>query len=129
MLQVAERLRSGLKQHARYLCSCSRNRVTFFFFQAEDGIRDWSVTGVQTCALPISPKGAGYGVVRDDEVVDLTRRIGRKYPDLRALLAGGALAQAEKIAKGAKKADQIGRASCRGRGEISVGAVSLKKKK
>src|SRR5438093_9103936 len=24
----------------------------FFFFQAEDGIRDWSVTGVQTCALP-----------------------------------------------------------------------------
>ena len=24
-----------------------------FFFQAEDGIRDWSVTGVQTCALPI----------------------------------------------------------------------------
>src|SRR5215213_2137698 len=28
-------------------------RVFFFFFQAEDGIRDWSVTGVQTCALPI----------------------------------------------------------------------------
>src|SRR5262249_22083333 len=27
--------------------------VTLFFFQAEDGIRDWSVTGVQTCALPI----------------------------------------------------------------------------
>src|SRR5437879_13332586 len=26
---------------------------TFFFFQAEDGIRDTSVTGVQTCALPI----------------------------------------------------------------------------
>src|SRR5262249_59117257 len=26
-----------------------------FFFQAEDGIRDWSVTGVQTCALPIFP--------------------------------------------------------------------------
>src|SRR5262249_57219579 len=25
-----------------------------FLFQAEDGIRDWSVTGVQTCALPIS---------------------------------------------------------------------------
>src|SRR5438046_10678006 len=25
----------------------------FFFFQAEDGIREWSVTGVQTCALPI----------------------------------------------------------------------------
>ena len=28
--------------------------VVFFFFQAEDGIRDTSVTGVQTCALPIS---------------------------------------------------------------------------
>src|SRR5258706_6623988 len=27
--------------------------LIFFFFQAEDGIRDWSVTGVQTCALPI----------------------------------------------------------------------------
>src|SRR6266568_5603563 len=27
----------------------------FFFFQAEDGIRDGTVTGVQTCALPISP--------------------------------------------------------------------------
>src|SRR2546427_5907535 len=26
----------------------------FFFFQAEDGIRDLTVTGVQTCALPIS---------------------------------------------------------------------------
>src|SRR3712207_7753326 len=28
--------------------------VDFFFFQAEDGIRDIGVTGVQTCALPIS---------------------------------------------------------------------------
>src|SRR5438034_7167431 len=28
----------------------------FFFFQAEDGIRDHCVTGVQTCALPISPR-------------------------------------------------------------------------
>src|SRR5437773_3684774 len=28
--------------------------VIFFFFQAEDGIRDRDVTGVQTCALPIS---------------------------------------------------------------------------
>src|SRR5256885_10584812 len=29
----------------------------FFFFQAEDGIRDYKVTGVQTCALPISMRG------------------------------------------------------------------------
>src|SRR5690606_39561449 len=28
--------------------------VIYFFFQAEDGIRDFHVTGVQTCALPIS---------------------------------------------------------------------------
>src|SRR5258706_4192862 len=34
---------------------CVLSRVArFFFYQAEDGIRDWSVTGVQTCALPIS---------------------------------------------------------------------------
>src|SRR2546422_10911001 len=33
----------------------------FFFFQAEDGIRDVAVTGVQTCALPISERRrAGY---------------------------------------------------------------------
>src|SRR5690606_39615644 len=30
----------------------------FFFFQAEDGIRDFHVTGVQTCALPISVRFA-----------------------------------------------------------------------
>src|SRR5438093_12198466 len=34
--------------------------VLIFFFQAEDGIRDWSVTGVQTCALPISPVGGKH---------------------------------------------------------------------
>src|SRR5262249_58543124 len=34
-------------------CALCRFRLFFFFFQAEDGIRDWSVTGVQTCALPI----------------------------------------------------------------------------
>src|SRR6266446_1405481 len=31
--------------------------VFFFFFQAEDGIRDYKVTGVQTCALPILLEG------------------------------------------------------------------------
>src|SRR5690606_40942882 len=31
------------------------SRMFFFFFQAEDGIRDFHVTGVQTCALPILP--------------------------------------------------------------------------
>src|SRR5690606_22339772 len=33
----------------------------FFFFQAEDGIRDFHVTGVQTCALPIWKTGTSYG--------------------------------------------------------------------
>src|SRR5438093_1016284 len=45
----------------------------FFFFQAEDGIRDWSVTGVQTCALPISTPSSrastANGVWRFSEVV------------------------------------------------------------
>ena len=50
-------------------------------------------------------KGAGYGVVTEDGIVDLTRRIGRKYPDLRSLIAGNGLAQAQKISKAAKKAD------------------------
>src|SRR5438309_8663297 len=44
--------------------------LLFFFFQAEDGIRDGTVTGVQTCALPIWRRGVrrirprpGHGVV------------------------------------------------------------------
>src|SRR6266487_6329061 len=37
----------------------------FFFFQAEDGIRDGRVTGVQTCALPISARSlAGLQIIR-----------------------------------------------------------------
>src|SRR5688572_31747569 len=36
----------------------------FFFFQAEDGIRDLTVTGVQTCALPICEHGAEQVALR-----------------------------------------------------------------
>src|ERR1019366_7861867 len=45
-----------------HACLSSLNvcSLSCFFFQAEDGIRDWSVTGVQTCALPIS---IGCGMV------------------------------------------------------------------
>src|SRR2546426_5824828 len=46
----------------------------FFFFQAEDGIRDYKVTGVQTCALPIlihraalHAQGGAGGVVHSGE--------------------------------------------------------------
>src|SRR5437868_9563080 len=35
-----------------------------FFFQAEDGIRDRNVTGVQTCALPISRTGVPAATIR-----------------------------------------------------------------
>src|SRR2546426_12212545 len=36
------------------MCMTLEPLCCFFFFQAEDGIRDYKVTGVQTCALPIS---------------------------------------------------------------------------
>src|SRR6266487_7080893 len=45
------------KMLMRFIFPCSDFRAMrslFFFFQAEDGIRDGRVTGVQTCALPIS---------------------------------------------------------------------------
>src|SRR5256885_12017313 len=42
----------------------SREITLIFFFQAEDGIRDYKVTGVQTCALPIS----SFGVCALDHV-------------------------------------------------------------
>src|SRR5439155_12275083 len=51
----------GLSVTSCYLVSWSSS----FFFQAEDGIRDGHVTGVQTCALPIC--GAS-NVVREDAV-------------------------------------------------------------
>src|SRR5689334_23657917 len=62
----------------------------FFFFQAEDGIRDGTVTGVQTCALPISLRG-GRGrrrarrreerSLREEHDVGLDRRAeGRVEP-------------------------------------------------
>src|SRR5690606_40684328 len=38
---------------------CSSSLSYFFFFQAEDGIRDFHVTGVQTCALPICSEFCG----------------------------------------------------------------------
>src|SRR5256885_13069513 len=52
-----------------------------FFFQAEDGIRDYKVTGVQTCALPISHAA----IAIDRLLLDLTapeRGIGRIVDDL-----------------------------------------------
>src|SRR5256886_2946452 len=48
--------------------------IEFFFFQAEDGIRDLTVTGVQTCALPIS------------QVETLERRLRERDEQRRAML-------------------------------------------
>src|SRR5690606_40048418 len=44
----------------RFIQKYNDNFISFsFFFQAEDGIRDFHVTGVQTCALPISMRTGG----------------------------------------------------------------------
>src|SRR5437763_11345546 len=65
----------------------------FFFFQAEDGIRDTSVTGVQTCALPILRwlRATGYDVtyVRnitdvDDKIMERARANGESIEQLTA---------------------------------------------
>src|SRR2546430_10331981 len=46
--------RYGIIGHVEWMRStCIIDCSLFFFFQAEDGIRDLTVTGVQTCALPI----------------------------------------------------------------------------
>lgn len=54
--------------------------------------------------------GAGYGVVTDQGIVDLSRRIGARYSDLRALLAAGAFDEARAAARNVKpdlRQDQI----------------------
>src|SRR5256885_12689663 len=91
-----------------------RRVLYFFFFQAEDGIRYYKVTGVQTCALPIS-----YAVAsRDLGVVQL-------HAGVDAISAGAAgrraaarlrpLAGLELHPPMYPRSTQIGRASCRER--------------
>src|SRR5207249_9569645 len=50
----AERPRASTSRDVCWVCSVFS--ICVFFFQAEDGIRDRNVTGVQTCALPILSK-------------------------------------------------------------------------
>src|SRR5215467_13933300 len=52
---------------------------SLFFFQAEDGIRDYKVTGVQTCALPIYVLPFGYWLSAKQWVP--TVHIGPELPD------------------------------------------------
>src|SRR5437588_13026150 len=63
----------------RSLRRCRRWRVciVFFFFQAEDGIRDHCVTGVQTCALPIfvAKARAGVGAVAAIPISDTVKDV------------------------------------------------------
>src|SRR5437763_16906166 len=81
-----------------------------FFFQAEDGIRDTSVTGVQTCALPILRRLRLLGLVRQEQ------EVAEVVPHRRVVGVGGG------------ELVQIGRASCRERVWNSGAAVSIKKK-
>src|SRR5690606_40881468 len=106
----------------------------FFFFQAEDGIRDFHVTGVQTCALPILLQLAQVSnvVVGDDYIV----QVELLEPDdlvIKAMHVG----HTELILRhqsgqfstySIHVTAQIGRASCRERVSIEVGGVSLEKK-
>src|SRR5207237_4907806 len=88
-----------------------------FFFQAEDGIRDSSVTGVQTCALPI------FRSALDAARADIS---SRDIDTLRLEISARAASSAERIADRSSDAlptamlsasrdiSKIGRASCRG---------------
>src|SRR5688500_19468983 len=87
----------------------------FFFFQAEDGIRDYKVTGVQTCALPIFVHARR---------IDVRRRADVHVP--RVHLAGDLAEDVVEVR--AVGDEQIGRASCRERGEMLGGEVALEKK-
>src|SRR3989449_3763254 len=92
----------------------SRSMV-FFFFQAEDGIRDVAVTGVQTCALPI--------LAEAQILVDEGLRGPRRPAPLHQLLERAAPVEARACTMAVPAlADpvgflgrQIGRASCRER--------------
>src|SRR2546430_4701101 len=102
----------------------------FFFFQAEDGIRDLTVTGVQTCALPICVAL---------ELEGLSER--ERFPEghhrrTQARLATSFMAAPEPgppvwrtEPRVSRMGREVGRAGGRGRGEISGGAGSFKKKK
>src|SRR5256886_12514522 len=57
--QTSEYMRA---REGRHTLEPISKAASYFFFQAEDGIRDLTVTGVQTCALPISCSNSGAKV-------------------------------------------------------------------
>src|SRR5207253_8487461 len=99
----------------------------FFFFQAEDGIRDGHVTGVQTCALPIlvlTPDGRIRWSRQPDEV-------GRVHAEAGRLTAPGpeAARSVAGVTEVVRPLGEIGRASCRERVERGGGAGGVKGKR
>src|SRR5690606_39988129 len=69
----------------------------FFFFQAEDGIRDFHVTGVQTCALPIFPppgqhRELVYGADQKARQLPVDLLVDEHDRDPLGVVAGGELA-------------------------------------
>src|SRR3712207_8366303 len=111
--------------------------VFLIFFQAEHGIRDIGVTGVQTCALPISaPLPAPRGPLTTALLAALARDPHRSL-DLRHLLWEGEAAQACTdedlqlalwLSYELHYRGQIGSVSSRESAMITVGAEILKKK-
>src|SRR2546430_3081156 len=88
-----------------------------FFFQAEDGIRDLTVTGVQTCALPISPSIAkGW---RRPRPALRAERNGDNSPNERVAVPRFTMTQGftkrPRSAARDEGSPEIGRASCRER--------------
>src|SRR5690625_6309135 len=64
----------------------SHSRFCHFFFQAEDGIRDGHVTGVQTCALPIFPEAHRVATSEYLFPVFAERVLSPRRPDRRRVL-------------------------------------------
>src|SRR5207302_7866047 len=100
---------------------------------AEDGIRDFHVTGVQTCALPICSDNAGCGRWsarrggKYNRVGGIEVRVVENVKEIRSELRAEALRQREsfrdrQIQLGQSRSLQIGRASCRERVETGGGA-------
>src|SRR5256885_8405450 len=93
------------------------SRWSMFFFQAEDGIRDYKVTGVQTCALPISAQPRDDRRVLAGEVLE-QRRVRARGHDLERFDHARSGPVEERIAVGdidPRTGTEIGRASCRER--------------
>src|SRR5256886_3691203 len=87
----------------------------FFFFQAEDGIRDLTVTGVQTCALPIWPLRIGIGKRSRQRLNGLAVRVPSGPAEARSAAHQGPSQEQLMQPRRILARNQIGRASCRER--------------